>query len=317
MSDAPFAINPQLSAVAIGYKNPDVSLIADQIMPRVPTAESFKWTKYANEQAYTVPDTRVGRRSEPNTVTFGGTEQTDSVVDFGLDDPIPQRDIDTFAAMPKPASGGPIEPRMLATIMLTNLVRLAREIRVAALVQNGANYAAGLQTTLSGGSQWSDYANSDPLNDLLQAIDAPLIRPNTLTLSQPVWTVLRQHPKLVQAIRNTNQGAGVIQRQELADRLEIKQVLIGESRVNTARKGQTASFARVWGPHASLTYSSQLAADTFQPLWGWTAQFGAIFAGEIAEPKKGLKGSTTVRVGEQVKEVVAAPDAGYLLKNVI
>ena len=315
--DAPFVINPELTAIAVGYKNPDVALIADQVLPRVPTAETFTYTVYDTAQAYTLPATEVGRRSEPNVVTFGGTAVTDSVKDYGLDDPVPQRDIDAFASMPKPPTGGPIDPLQLSTMMLSGLLDLAREIRVADVVFNAANYNADKQATLSGTSQWSDYVNSDPLSDLLSALDKPLLRPDTLTLGQDVWTVLRQHPKIVQAIYKTNQGAGTVTKQMLADILEIRQVLVGAGWVNTARKGQAPAFARVWGKNAALTFSSAGAAQMFQPVWGWTATWGGKFAGTIVDPRKGLKGSTTVRVGEQVKELVAAKDSGYYFQNVI
>ena len=315
--DAPFVINPELTAIAVGYQNQDIDLIADRVMPRVTTAERFTWTEYPSEQAYTVPDTRVGRTSEPNVVTFSGISHEDSVEDDGLDNPVPQRDIDAFNSMPKPPIGGPIPPLTLATMMLTGLVDLGREIRVAGTVFNGANYDAANQETLSGTSQWSDYANSDPLYDLKMALDVPLIRPNQLTLSQQGWTVLSMHPKIVQAIYKTSQGAGAVSKQMLADLLEIKEVLVGAGRANTARKGQAASYARVWGKHAALTFTSQMGAQTKQPVWGWTAAWGGKFAGTISEPKKGLKGSTTVRVGQQVKEVVSAKGAGYFFENII
>ncbi|HET7300107.1 MAG TPA: hypothetical protein VFJ01_05585 [Oleiagrimonas sp.] len=317
MADANFTINPQLTAIAVGYKNPDAALIADKVLPRVPTAETFKWTEYDTSQAYTVPATEVGRRSEPNTVTFGSQDHTDTVVDYGLDDPIPQRDIDAFRDMPKPATGGPVDPMQLSTMMLSGLIDLAREKRAADLVFNSSNYASGKTKTLSGTSQWSDYSNSDPLSDLLGALDKPLVRPDTLTIGQDVWTALRQHPKIVQAIYKTAQGAGTVSKQMLADILEIRQVLVGAGWVNTARKGQTPSMGRVWGKNAALTYSSGGAAQLFQPVWGWTAAWGGKFAGTIPEAKKGLRGSTTVRVGEQVKELVAAKDAGYYFASVI
>jgi hypothetical protein len=131
------------------------------------------------------------------------------------------------------------------------------------------------------------------------------------------WTKLRQHPEIVQAVHINPTGAGTITREQLAAVLEIDEVIVGGSRVNTARKGQTPSYERTWGKHCSLIYSSQIAAQTFQPTWGWTAQFGTKFAGTIAEPKKGLKGGNAVRVGEQVKELVAAKSAGYFFQNVI
>src|SRR4051794_5520230 len=61
----PFAENPQLTAIAIGYANTEDTLIADQVMPRVPTAKNLKWTEYDSAQAYPVPETEVGPRSEP------------------------------------------------------------------------------------------------------------------------------------------------------------------------------------------------------------------------------------------------------------
>ena len=286
-------------------------------MPRVQTADTFKWTEYTPEQGYTLPDTHVGRRSEPNIVTFGGTERTDSVEDYGLDDPIPQRDLDVFAAMPKPAGGGLIDPRSMAAMMLTHLILLSREIRVAGKAQDANNFEAANIRALTGGAKWSDYVNSDPFSDLLEAMDKPLVTPNTLIVGQTVWTGLRKNPKFVAQIRKNKDGAGAVTRQEVAEALELKQVLVGSGRVNTARKGQAPNYVRVWGNNATLIHSSQVAAQAMQPTWGWTAQFGTKLAGEIVEPKKGLRGSVTVRVGEQVKEVVAAKGAGYLFQNVL
>lgn len=316
LATTPFAVNPELTAVAVGFKNTEDSLIADELMPRVPTAETFKYTVYDTPQMYSVPDTKVGRKSEPTQVTFVGTEVQLSVDDYGLDDFVPQRDIDVFASMPK-ANGGPVSPEMLAAMGLSNLILLAREVRVANTVFNAANYDAALVDTLSGTDQWSDYVNSDPLADLLRGLDEPLIRPNTATFSRPVWTVIRRHPKIVQAVFNTDQGSGVVTRKQLADLLEIDRVLVGSARINTSKKGQAASYARTWGKHCSLIYTSKAAAETFQPTWGWTAQFGSKVAGTIPEPKKGLRGGQTVRVGEQVKEVVSAKAAGYFFENVI
>lgn len=317
MATAAFDINPALTAIAVGYRNPDAALIADLVMPRVPTAETFKYTVYDTAQAFTVPSTQVGRRSAPNIVTFGGTAVTATVLDYGLDDPIPQRDIDVFNSMPKPATGGPLDPTVLSTMMLSGLIDLDREIRVAGTVFNSANYDSSKVKTLSGTSQWSDFTNSDPLSDLLTALDQPLVRPDTLTLGQDVWTQLRQHPKIVQAIFKTAQTGGSVSKQQIADLLEIRQVLVGSGWVNTARKGQAPALQRVWGKNAALTYSSTGAAQMFQPVWGWTATWGGKFAGTIQDVKQGLKGSVTVRVGEQLLEVVAASSAGYYFQSAV
>ncbi|WP_334158707.1 hypothetical protein [Oryzomicrobium sp.] len=317
LSTTAFPVSPSLSAVAIGYRNPDIVLIADEALPRVPTAKKFSYTKYGAAQGFTVPDTKVGRRSEPNMVDFGGTLINDEVEDHGLDDLVPNDDIKAWEDMAKPASGGPIDPRALSTMMLTSLVQLDREVRVANTVFNAANYVAANQQTLGGTSQWSDYANSNPLYALLTALDSTLVRPNQMNIGQAAWTTLRQHPKIVQAVFKTQQGAGVVTRQALAELLELEKINVGQAWVNTARKGQAPNYQRAWGKHCSLTFTSLQAAQLGQPCYGFTAQWGTRIAGALPEPKVGLRGGERVRSGESVKEVISAPDAGYFFQNVI
>jgi hypothetical protein len=43
----PFPIDPKLTAVAIAYRNPDVALIADEVLPITPVAQEFKHLVYA------------------------------------------------------------------------------------------------------------------------------------------------------------------------------------------------------------------------------------------------------------------------------
>ncbi len=307
-----FPVNPELTAIALAYQNAEAQLIADRVLPRVPTPKKFVYTKYTTEQGYTVPETRVGRKSEPNMVDFGGTLVNDECVDFGLDDTVPNDEIEAYAAMPKPASGGPIDPLALSTMMLTGLVQLDREIRVAGVVFNAANYSGTNQSTLAGGTQWSDQVNSDPLKAITDAMDVPLVRPNKLVLGQQVWTNLRRHPKIVQAIGRSAQTAGYAALAQVAELLELQEIIVGRAFYNTAKKGQTPTYARAWGKFAALLHIDTLAAQTMQPTFGWTAQFGGKIAGNIPAPNVGLRGGQRVRSGESVKEVVASTDAGYL-----
>ncbi|TYP84730.1 MULTISPECIES: major capsid protein [Nitrosomonas] len=305
----PFPIDPKLTAIAIAYRNPDIALIADEVLPRTPVAQEFKYLKYDLAQGFTVPDTRVGRKSTPNEVDFNATEITDKVIDYGLDDLVPNEDIE--------ADNQGVNPLGTATMYLTNLVNLARELRAASLVFNTNSYAAGNQTTLSGTSQWSDAANSDPVAVISDALDIPVIRPNIGILGQATWTKLRRHPKIVQAIKNTDQGAGMVSRQEFADFFELQALYVGAGFANSAKKGQTASLARVWGKHASFIYRDRAAGPQAGVTFGFTGEWGNKIAGNIDEPKVGLTGSQRVRVGERVKELICATDLGYFFQNAV
>lgn len=318
MATTAFPVNPELTAIAIGYKNRDVDLIADQVLPRIQKGgKKFAYTKYTQADAYTVPDTKVGRKSEPTMVDFGGTLINDECVDWGLDDLVPNDEIEAWSAQVLPASGGPVSPMAKSASLLTGLIQLDREIRVANLVFAAANYPAGNKVTLSGTTQWSDFTNSNPVDAILVALDVPLFRPNVLVLGQATWSKLRQHPKMVQAVMGTSQTSGAITRQMAADLFEVQQIIVGAGFANTAKKGQTAAFARVWGKHAAALYVSPDAANADQPTFGFTAQFGTRIAGEIDEPKAGLRGGVRVRVGESVKEVISANDMAYFFENAV
>lgn len=317
MSQFSFPINAALTAIAMAYRNPDQVLIADQVLPRIPAAQTFKWTKYDLAQGYSIPDTKVGPKSEPNKVDFKGVEFTNSTQDYGLDDLVSNSEMEAFAAMPHPEGVGPLSPQALSTMMIMGLIKLDRELRVANLVFNAANYAAGNQATLAGTSQWSDTANSDPVAAIGDALDIPVIRPNRMVLGRAAWTKLRRHPKIVQACNASFQGAGIAARQQVADLFELQEIVVGEAFVNNARKGQAPNLSRAWGKHCLLMYVNQQAAVERQPVFGFTAQFGAPVAGEIAAPTKGLRGGMLVRAGESVQEVVSAADVAYYFQNCV
>lgn len=305
----PFPIDPRLTAIAIAYRNPDVALIADLVLPRIDTAQEFKYLKYDFAAGFTVPETRVNRKSTPTEVEFSATEVLDKCVDYGLDDIIPNEDIQ--------ADNQRVDPLGSSAAYLTNLVQLAREQRAAGLVFNTANYAAGQTATLSGTSQWSDTTNSDPVAAIGDALDIPVMRPNIAVFGQAAWTKTRRNPKLVQAIKGTAQGAGMVSRQEFADFFELQEVLVGASFANTARKGQTAAMSRVWGKHASFLYRDRSVGTQRGVTFGFTAAFGDKIAGQMDEPKLGLTGSVRVRSGERVKELICAPDVGYMFQNCV
>lgn len=317
LSTGAFPVNPELTAIAVAYKNPAEALIADSVLPRVPVPKKFTYSVFSPAQSYTVPDTKIGRKSEPNMVDFGGTLVTAECLDYGLDDLVPNDEVAAWESMPKPAAGGPPSPQAISSMMLSHLVQLDREIRVAGVVFNTSNYSGTNQATLSGTSQWSDFVNSNPLLAITLALDIPLVRPNTLVIGQQAWTQLRQHPKIVQAIGRSAQTAGFASRQQVGDLLEIPNILVGQAFYNTAKKGQTATYSRAWGKHCSLLNIDSLAAQIGQPTYGWTGQWGTRIAGTIQEPKKGLRGGETVRVGESVQEVVVCTDAGYWFQNAV
>jgi len=307
MAIAPFPVIPELMGVAIAYRNRD--MIADQVLPRVTPVgtEAFKYFVYSQAQGFTIPDTKVGRRSKPNQVEFAAEERDGSTSDYALDDSIPVKDIQN-------APKG-IDPRAMSVEYIMNLIALDREVRVAGIVFNPATYPTGNKVTLSGTSQFSD-KTSDPIGVISDALDACIVRPNTMVIGRPAFTVLARHPQIVSAcLRNPGQS-GIARRQDIADLFELKEVQVGEAFVNNARKGQPAALSRCWGKHISLIYKNPQAAPQRDVTFGMTVPFGEPVAGAWPDRDIGMRGGERVRAGESTAEVVTCSDAAYFLQNV-
>lgn len=307
MSNAPFPIDPELTAIAIAYRNG--RMIADDVLPRVPVGkQEFKYWKYDLADGFTIPSTLVGRKSKPNEVEFDATEETSSTEDHGLDSPVPQADVDNA-----PANYNPLGR---AAEMVANLIVLDREVRTAGLVFNNSSYAAGNKTTLSGSNQWSD-DSSDPVAVITDALDSVIMRPNIAVLGRRTATILRRHPKVVKAYNGTAGDEGMVPMAFLQDLLELEAIYVGEARVNTAKPGQAAALARTWGPHAAFIYRDRLADTSNGATFGLTAQWGGRISGSIPDANIGMRGGQRVRVGESVKELVTAKDLGFFFENAV
>lgn len=315
MAKAPFIVQPHLTAIAVAYRQ--ANLIADRVAPRTQVfTRDFSWQKYALAEQFTVPDTRVGPKGQPNQVDWSSTPVSDSVVDQGLDAPVTNDAIEQFQrASAAGLAPNAIDPLIKATRLVAGLVATRREQRVATMMTTLGNYASGNRVTLSGTGQWTDFANSDPHYAMMTAMDGMIIRPNTLTLGRAVFTALSLHPKIKAAIYGSvNGGQKAVTREALAALLELDNVYVGEGWLNTANKGQTPNITRIWGKDAVL-HTINAEADVDSGLtFAQTAEFGTPVAGTIEDADIGMRGGVRVRSGESVKEFVSANDLGYLFK---
>jgi hypothetical protein len=124
----------------------------------------------------------------------------------------------------------------------------------------------------------------------------------------------------VEAIKGTGAGAdasGTVAREQLAELLEVDQILVGQGWINTAARGQTPNYARVWGKHIAMLYRDTLAGPQRGTTFGFTGQFGTRIAGNTPDPNIGMRGGVVNRVGWSLKELISAPDLGYLITNAV
>ncbi len=300
-----------LTAIAIAYSNPAYALIADKVLPRKPVDDlSYRYTVYPEARHFTVPDTRIGRRSSVRTIELEGDEVSSKCEDYGLGIPL---DNDTIMKAEKKGR----DPRKDAVALSANLMLLDREVRVADLAFDAANYHANHKVQLAGTDQISDYHNSDPINLLKEMLDGCFMRPNRLVLGHTAWSSLSSHPAIVASVNRNAGDKGIATRQAVADLFEVQEVLVGVGRVNVNKPGQAANIGRIWGNHiAGLFIDETVTPDTGGMTFGLTAQYGGRVGG--TKPLDiGLRGGLMVRAGESVDEVIIAKRAGFLIEDAV
>lgn len=150
----------------------------------------------------------------------------------------------------------PLRPRTNATNVLTEKLMIEKELAVSTVLYSTTltpQYA-----TLSGTSQWSDYANSDPIANIQTGIDAILAAglkmPNLGVMSWAVWSKLKNHPDLIDRIKYYNLGK--VSLEALATLLDLDKVVVSKASYNTAKEGQTDSLGFVWAKMFSLLYTN-------------------------------------------------------------
>jgi hypothetical protein len=300
-----FQTNPVQTAIAIAYRNPDYSLIADLVLPRVTVGgEDFQYMVYDEAEMFGLPDTRVGRRSAPNQVELEGEMKAASTEAYGIDIPLDN------ATIAKATAAG-YDPRSRATERATNIVLLDREVRVAKLVTDPNQYHADQKLAATAAAFFDPAA--DVIGSVQAMIDGAWMRPNQLTFGQTAWSAYRKHPKIVKAVNRNDGDSGLATREDVARLFEVQRINVGEARVNIAKPGLAPTINRTWGNVITGQFVDRtVTAETGGVTFGITAQYGTRIAGSMLA-NMGLMGGELQRSGEMVKELVVARRAGFLI----
>ncbi len=307
MNTTPFPVAPHHTAIALAYK--PKGLIADAVLPRISSInkKEFTYNKYNLADGLTVPDTKVGRVSPPNQVAWGATQISALCEDFGLSEPVPQDDIDQARANGQDVEGRTVE-------MLTDLVLLDREVRVAKSASDPANFAHNY--TLSGADKFSS-DDSKPIRLLSEILEEPIVRPNVIAMGAKTWARLKLHPAVVGAVYPSGNSNGVVTPEQFAALLDIEEVLVGRALINKAKKGQEIQIERAWGDFVACIYRNTLITATQGLTWGFTQPYKTREAGSLPDKSVGARGGVEVRVVESLAEVVCAPEVGLLIRSVL
>lgn len=298
-------VDPALSNVSIRYTN-DV-FIADEVFPTVKVAKQTGKYYVYDKSNLRIDKTNRAAGSGANEVDFGVSPSgTFSCDDHALKGFVADEIQDQADAA--------LNPLVDETETITEKLLLDRENKLATSLADTAVMTQN--TTLSGTSQWSDYSNSSPVNDIRTARTTihqnTFKKPNTLILGKQVFDQLTEHPEIIERIKYSQ--LGVVTAELLARIFQVEKVLIGEAGANTAVEGQTDSLSYVWGKHAIVAYISPKVSIKMVTL-GLTFTYGER---QVKRWRDEDREGTYVRVGkDNYDQKVVAAQAGYLIKNAV
>lgn len=301
-----YIANPTLTGISLAYVN--TKYIADLIFKKTPVeTRQFEYKRFDKSLNLQLPETYVGDKGLPEIVDFKGEELTASVDGHSLIDEIPQTEIDD-------AKGNKDNLEIISTEFLTNVFLGAREKRIADLLQNPANYNGNVKN-LAGTEKFTT-EGADAFGIVDDAMDKVWVKPNVMVGSRKAINALRRNPSVVSAAYKNSGTSGKATVQDLKDMFELDEVYIGESVANTAKRGQDANFVGTWGNAIMLLYINPNAKLKRDLTFGLTAERGHREISQFFEPKRGVRGVLSNKISEETKDLIVAPDCGYLITNI-
>lgn len=246
-------IDKALSNISIGYKNE--TYISESIFKSIAVEkQSDKYYVYGMESFRQHDDARAAG-TEANEISWTLSDDAYFCEGHALRTVVADEE--------KQNADNEFELESDATELVSEGILLNKEVDAANKVLDANNYHADLKVTLgSGGTyKWSDYENSDPILDIAKAREAVHkksgVRANTLVISEPVFNILRRHPKLLALV--TGIKVGIIGEDIMKLAFGVDQILIGSALKSTAKKGQVAGggldpLSYIWGNSAVVAY---------------------------------------------------------------
>lgn len=305
-------VDKTLQSLSIQYANDEY--IGERLVPYIDVdQDTGYYFKYDKRTRLAVPSLRLAEGGRATQINDGRSKATYGLEDYGAENGISVKTVNQADA--------PLNEMAQLTIALSDIVALDREIRIASALTTSGNYDSANTSTLSGTGQWSDYTNSDPVADILDAVSKCWSGRGPGRFwgfcGVEVWNKLCKHPKVLDLFKYNGSSPGLATPDMLAGWFGLAGILVGRARKDTANSGQTASYSRVWGKHFGIVRVADMAmTDNAAFAYNFRAR-GGPFSYTWLDERLGRQGKwfTKVTTGEDVR--IVANDTGYLYVNAV
>lgn len=311
MANGLWYVDQALTSISQMYVNDDSSFIAEKIFPVITVDQptGVYWTYGKEGLKKPVSTLRTGRGSTPEA-SYSRTKST-----YG---PLKEHDLKDFLTFDEMKQyQNPLDPETDTVIFLNQQMAIEREVALATTLADTATITQN--TTLTGGNQWSDFANSNPFTDITAGITTQIKNglkpPNTIFMGWEVMAQLANHPDFLDRIKYNSLGVVTSEmvKQLFADK-GITQIYVGQSVYDTALEGQTATNGFAWGKHFWLGYVNPTPALR-QVNGGYTlVQKDARYVDRWVDQDEKVN---WIRNNDYYEQKLVGVEAFYLIKNAV
>lgn len=321
MAGSKAPIDPVLSNVSVAAFQDASGFIADKVFPVVPVeVQSGKYLKFDEEELNR--DT-AERRAD-------ATESAGDTYELGNDNYFADvwalhKDVgDQLAANYRDVPGTPYNS---AARWVAGKMRIRQERQFASDFLTTGVWGLDLAGVASGptGNQFLrfDLDNSDPIAvvELMKSqIAGAGLLGNVLAMGYQVWTVLKNHPDIIDRYKYTTAGAKITP-EVLADVFDVERIVIGKAIVNTAKRGKTATNEFIVGKQMFLGHVAD-APGIEIPTAGYTFSWTGVsdgFGETIGTRQFRMEEKKADRVESEIAfdNKVVAPSLGVYASAVI
>lgn len=304
-------VDRALTNISLAFFNAD--FVADRVLPVVPNlkADSGKIAAYGNEHLRIYTAKRA--LYDTNQKRIEWSTNLDARYDieyFDLDGYVPDRVIEQAEE--------PFDARRDAMLMVQHALMLERERALAVIMTDTAVLTQN--TTLSGTSQWNDYANSTPEVDITTAknavFDATGLEANRVLMSRKVLETLKLHPFFVDQVRGVRLPSSEDVVNILKNFFGFDEVVIGKAKYISSNEGQTETMADVWGKDFVVYYAPK-TPSLFAKSFGYSFQLkNHNWTVRTRREPQADKGEL-INVEHARDDKILTATAAYLIKNAI
>lgn len=310
-----------LTNISVAYLQRAENFIADKVFPVVPVdKQSDKYFVYTKND-WLRDEARV-RADGTESVGSGYNITTDT---YYADVFAIHKDI---GDQTRANADAPINVDREAAEFVTHRLLTRREIQFVNDFMTTSKWATdvtGVAASPTTGQtvQWSDYTNSDPIEDIeagkAQILSTTGMEANTLVLGYDVFRKLKNHPDLVDRIKYTS--SQTITEDMLARMFDIDRVLVSKSVKATNAEGASAAYGFTTGKTALLCHVAP-SPGILTPSAGYTFSWTGVSQGmglTIGTSSFRLESLRATRVEAELAfdNKVVASDLGYFWNTIV